>query len=282
MKLNLGEIYNQADPRAYFNTLEPLKYLIPELAKPVFGRVMESLRETRDLENLTVLDLGCSYGVNAWLLKYGLSMPLLYDHYSEPRNGISREDMIDRDIARLEGRSSRRGPRIVGMDSAERAITYAVDTGLLDDGVIADLEQSALRPEAADKIREADLIITTGCVGYVTETTFRRLLDCFGDRRPWIASFVLRMFPYDNIARALEEYGLETQKLEGEYFVQRRFGSDEERKQVLDKLEHMGLDSTGLESTGRYFAEFYLSRPASEIDAVPLRAFGEDAVYTHA
>ncbi len=50
-KPDWGDICNQADPRAYFNTLAPPQYMIPERVKPVFQSVFRALQETRGLES---------------------------------------------------------------------------------------------------------------------------------------------------------------------------------------------------------------------------------------
>jgi hypothetical protein len=51
------------------------------------------------------------------------------------------------------------------------------------------------------------VILSTGSVGYVTDKTFRAILDAM-PRRPWIISFVLRMFPYDSLVDTFAEHGL--------------------------------------------------------------------------
>jgi hypothetical protein len=90
------------------------------------------------------------------------------------------------------------------------------------------------------------------------------------DEQPWIANFVLRMFPFDAIEETLSEWGYTTEKLHGQTFAQRQFASVEEQEQVLEHLVKRGIDPTGKESEGQLLAEFYLSRPAKEAVAVPL------------
>ena len=83
-KASMDHIYDQRDPRAYFRELKTHGYSIPDQAKPVFTCLIDRLRERRS-GLVRVLDLGCSYGVNAALLKHDLSMEKLYDHWSQPR-----------------------------------------------------------------------------------------------------------------------------------------------------------------------------------------------------
>jgi transcription antitermination factor NusG len=68
VKENMDYIYNQPDPRAYFRELNKLDYEIPDNAKPIFQKLIGHLRQHRD-DTIHVLDLGCSYGVNAAILK---------------------------------------------------------------------------------------------------------------------------------------------------------------------------------------------------------------------
>ncbi|MFQ5776533.1 MAG: class I SAM-dependent methyltransferase [Terriglobia bacterium] len=273
-KLNLGNIYNKPDPRDYFNGLGPLRYIIPELAKPVFQAVFAALRNSRQLATMTVLDLGCSYGINAALLKYGLCMRDLYHHYGTSEFGLlDRAALLQRDAALLNGRKKKESLRLVGMDAAPRAVSYATDAGLLDAGVTANLETGPAPPAAAAKIASTDIIISTGCVGYVSENTFSHILEAVeGETPPWVASFVLRMFPYDTIEETLAEQGLTTEKLAGRTFMQRCFASEDEQVHVLGQLEEMHINPAGKEAEGQYHAEFFLSRPPEEIAHQPLEA----------
>ena len=79
-KLSMDDIYSQSDPRAYFCELNKLGYEIPGIAKPIFQNVVRHLQQHRD-DTIHVLDIGCSYGVNAAILKHDLSMDVLYEHW---------------------------------------------------------------------------------------------------------------------------------------------------------------------------------------------------------
>ena len=81
-KVSMGDIYNQSDPRAYFCELNKLDYAIPGAAKPIFQKLIFHLQQRRD-DTIHVLDLGCSYGVNAAILKYDLSREDLYKHWGQ-------------------------------------------------------------------------------------------------------------------------------------------------------------------------------------------------------
>ncbi len=270
-KANLDGIYDQPDPREYFRKLKPLRYSIPGAAKPVFQKLISHLRRRRR-GTVHVLDLGCSYGINAALLKHDLSMPELYEHWGEEKlTEATPEEVVESDrryFARLDETDD---IEVIGLDQADHAIEFAEEVGLLDEGLAVNLETEPL-PELAKKdLAAVDLVVSTGCVGYVTEKTFERLLPAvMQGRPPWIANFVLRMFPFEAIEESLNERGYVTEKLEGHTFVQREFASDHEQQQVLEQLCEQGIDPTGKEAEGHLLAEFYLSRPMSETAAAPI------------
>jgi hypothetical protein len=280
-KATFDNVYNRPDPRPYYSTLGRLDYCIPEQARPVFRSVIDALREERGTDVPTVVDIGCSYGVNAALLKYDLSIETLYRRYAAPQLArLDAETLLRRDAEFFARQQQCTDIAVVGVDCAENAVEYAAAAGLLDAAVVADLESQPPTPGAAERLAPADLVISTGCVGYVTDTTFDRILSETKEPPPlpWVACFALRMFSYEPIAAALAEHGLVTEKLEGQSFLQRRFEDAEEQAHVLRQLDALGVDPTGKEDDGYYHAEFYLSRPAAEAAARPLPALLPDGI----
>ena len=272
-KIDMGSIYDRPDPRAYFNALQELDYNIPANAKPLFQKLISRLRHQRGQEEVCVLDLGCSYGVNAALLKHDLSMDELYDHWTQDELArVTPEEMIEMDQQFFAGMPDPENLKVIGIDQAENAVAFAEEIGLVDEGLPINLEQETLPVDARHDIVPVDLMISTGCVGYVTEKSFEQLMQPLTERQPaWIANFVLRMFPFDRIERALRRWGYRTEKLAGQYFRQRKFASAEEQEQVVEQLRSRDVDPTGLEAEGQFVAEFYLSRPEEEAREFPLR-----------
>ncbi|MDP6646436.1 MAG: class I SAM-dependent methyltransferase [Rhodospirillales bacterium] len=272
-KADMGSIYDRPDPRAYFNTLETLDYSIPSNAKPLFQKLISQLRRQRSHDEICVLDLGCSYGVNAALLKHDVSMDDLYEHWTqvEMKNATS-DEVIQNDQQYFEELGDPENLKVIGVDQAENAVAFAEEIGLVDEGLPLNLEQESLPPEARQNLEPVDLMISTGCVGYVTEKSFEQLMPMVTEYQPaWIANFVLRMFPYNRIENTLRRWGYETEKLTDHFFRQRRFASAEEQNQVMEQLESQDVDPTGLEADGHFVAEFYLSRPAAEVRELPLQ-----------
>ncbi|QFG24431.1 class I SAM-dependent methyltransferase [Actinomadura sp. WMMB 499] len=260
-KISLDHIYTQPDPRAYFTTLRELDYHIPQLARPHFAELIAEYRAARGVAVPTVLDLGCSYGINAALLKYGITMGELYQRYGGAgTRALTRDALLARDRELARGGPRTAPARFLGLDASGDALSYALDAGFLDGAVHADLESDDPTGPQRDLLAQADLVISTGCLGYVTERTIARLVAAGGDRRPWMAHFILRMFPFDPIAETLAAAGYETVRREG-LFRQRRFATPQERENVLLRLADAGIDPSGLESDGWYYAELHVSRP---------------------
>jgi SAM-dependent methyltransferase len=272
-KIDLTNIYDRPDPRSYYSTLRRLNYIIPETAKPVFQNVIDAYRHIRSKSKLRIIDVGCSYGINAAMLKGDLEMEQLYSLYApEVTAKAKRNQLLARDQSLMDNIVKDGDLEVVGLDASTSAIQYAVEANLLDDGVSADLETGRPSPEVAAVLDGADLVISTGCVGYVGEDTFESLLEINAPKKPWMVHFVLRMFPFSGIQKTLDELGYLTEKIEGKTFLQRRFASGDEKNHVLERLASLGIDPKGLESEGWYHAEAFISRPAEDCERLPLGA----------
>ncbi|MEK8142738.1 class I SAM-dependent methyltransferase [Streptomyces sp. M10(2022)] len=166
------------------------------------------------MAKVRVLDIGCSYGINAALLKYDTTMDELYAHYD---SGVpeSRAQLLARDRDPARSRGPAHGLRFTGLDASTNALDYAREAGLLDDAVHADLEAHDPTPQQRAQLAGTDLVISTGCIGYVTERTLTRVVGAQGERRPWMAHFVLRMFPFGPVEDALAGLGYRTTRADG-------------------------------------------------------------------
>ncbi|KAA8886275.1 class I SAM-dependent methyltransferase [Nocardia colli] len=257
-KASFDDIYDRPDPRDYYARMSDLDYRIPELAKPVFQQQIREYRASARVSTPTVLDIGCSYGVNAALLRFDTTMAELAEHYRAAEGDHAA--LVARDRADLGSRDSLTDVRFLGMDASAPALAYAKETGLLHDTVHADLESGEPTDEQRELLAGADIIISTGCIGYVTEKTLTRVATAHPRRRPWMAHFVLRMFDFAPIAADLAALGYRTEQAPGLY-QQRRFASAAEQTQVLNTLSAKGIDTTDRETEGWLYAGLYLSRP---------------------
>lgn len=262
-KASFDHIYDRPDPREYYRRMAELDYSIPDSAKPFFQQQIREYRASARVAAPTVLDIGCSYGVNAALLRFDTTVAELAAGYA----GVAdRAGALALDRARTA--PSGPGARFLGMDASRPALDYAAEAGLLDGIVHADLEATEPDDEQRALLARADLVISTGCVGYVTEKTLVRVATAHPRRRPWMAHFVLRMFDYGPVAAELAALGYRTEQVPGLH-AQRRFASADEQAQVLKTLADKGIDTTGYEDQGSLYATLHLSRPTPEHSADP-------------
>lgn len=263
-KAQFGRVYNQADPRGYFQALRDLEYQTPAHGKRVFAGLVQRWREHVEREDVVMLDLCCSYGINGALLNHDLTLDALCARYGSPElAALSSEELVvaDRAFYREHRRSD--PVQVVGIDVAERAVAYAQRSGLHWAGSSENLELADPSAALAHRLTGVDLITVTGGVGYITERTFDRVLQhASAEHGCWVAAFALRWVPYGRIAEVLARYGLVTEQLSGHTFRQRRFADETERDYVLGELESMGIATAGKETEGWYHSNLYLSRPA--------------------
>lgn len=268
-KANFDGMYSEPDPRAYFTALGALDYMIPDLAKSVVTQLLAA-RHAAQSDKLKVLDIGCSYGINAAMHRYPVTFNTLRRRYTRTEiKALSSDELRRLDRHYYASWPDSGVANFVGLDISEPAIQYAREVGLLRHGISADLERNELTPEGVELVRDVDAILTTGCVGYITERTFRGVVRHM-NKAPWVISFVLRMFPYDAITRTLADFGLVTERLSGTTFLQRRFRDELELERTLDVLVARGIDPRGLEADGLFHAELFVSRPAADVRAMPL------------
>lgn len=264
-KTNMDYIYNQSDPRTYFRELKKLTYTIPDSAKPIFQKLIIHLQQRQE-RTVHVLDLGCSYGVNAAMLKYDLSMHELYDHWNDQSLvQAAPEDVVAHDRRFIDNFDEQEDILVTGLDPAKSAIVFAKESGLLDEGLAVNLEVSSLSNTATEILADVDLVTSTGCVSYMTGRRFERLLPAVTQGQlPWLGNFVLRMFPFDAIEETLTKWGYVIERLVDRTFVQRNFASVNEQEQVLEQLRDGGIEPTSGEVEGQLLPEFYLSRPTAD------------------
>jgi hypothetical protein len=276
-KASFGHIYNLGDPRAYFETLGRFDYIAPQNGYLVFSPLIQAKKRLLGggSEEMTVVDLCCSYGLNGALLKYEVTMDDLYERYrSQDLASLSSEELAGADAEFFRLRKRKASPKVVGIDVADNAVSYALRVGLLDEGFVENLEENEPTDALSEAVAETDLLVVTGGVGYVWERTFERLLGCMTEEGdvPWVATFPTRMMDYEPIAKVLSRYGLVTEKLPERTFAQRRFTSIDEQEYVLGELARMGIDPEGREAVGYYHTECYLSRPPEQVSEIPIHA----------
>lgn len=260
-KHDFSRTYNRRWPRAYYQAHLAFDYQIPERARPVFQEVFAACRRAKGKTRLTVVDIGCSYGVNAALLKYQLSLDDLYTAYTGRKARLATKD-IDEHRSFFAAQVPREDIEIIGIDPAARAVDYALAAGLLDHGIAVNLENTDLPEAAAALLSSADAFISCGCIGYATAATMLRACTPDAANRPWVASFVMHPFSFKEISEALATLGLRTEELAHYTTRQRRFSSRGERQALLRAMRESGLVDEVDRATGYIRSRFFLSVPS--------------------
>lgn len=266
-KADFGDIYNQPDPRAYFWTLEPLDYVIPGHGAAVFTQLLDA-RSAVAGRRPKVLDVCCSYGVGAMLLKTHVDLKQVYAHYRDAES-LSRDELVAADRRLLSDHHRAGDVEVVGLDAAQHAVDYGLATGALDAGVTENLERDEPSARLAALLSDVDLVTVTGGVGYVTDRTFDQLLDGT-PASTWVAAFCLRTYDYSPIAEALGRHGLFTESAT-RTFPQRRFAGPEEKQWAVEQVRSRDLDPSDKEEDGYFHADFFLARPEAEVARRPLK-----------
>ncbi|MET7617754.1 hypothetical protein [Streptomyces sp. NPDC005408] len=261
-KSRFDDIYNRPDPRAYFRRLAPLEYEIPHQAQDVFLRARAARAAVPGTGGpVTVLDLCCSYGINAALLNHDLTLAELYAHYTGPdAEGLSTAELIDLDKEFYASRRRTDATPVIGLDAADQAVRYAVAVGLLDEGYAENLEQHSPSPRLRRAVAGTGLITVTGGIGYITRRTFEALMEC-AEVPLWVTAFVLRTVDYEPVISALSAFGLVTGTDPSGTYPQRLFTGPAEQRNAVEQTRMAGHDPTGLETEGRYYTQLFQSRP---------------------
>jgi SAM-dependent methyltransferase len=264
-KLNLSHIYNLRNPEPYYQFITQYKYDLPERAKSYFLKVINTYRHYESLRDLKILDIGCSYGINAALLKFKKSIPEIYQHYTDDSLDIKPAELSRRhlDSKWFHESSSDEGLQFIGLDSAENAVNYAVEAQLLQKGISTNLEKLPLSPEDSASLQDINLLISTGCIGYITEVTFDKILAAVrGINQLWGAVFVLKMFDLSEIQKTLAKYNLVLVET-GVTVKQRSFSSVDEKESMINFIEKHGLSAEEEKKSDNLFAQLFLILPTS-------------------
>lgn len=267
-KAVFDDIYVGPDPRSYFSVLGSLNYMIPDVAEPIVRQILTTKAALHGSN--TVLDVGCSYGINAATHRFPVNFASLTQRYARREMmEVSSEALAALDRNFFASWPDIGAAKFIGLDASEAAIRYANDAGLHENGIAVDLEYESLSRKQAEILSPVNVVLSTGAIGYVTDKSYRKILDAVSDGA-WVVSFVLRMFPYNRFVSAFAERGLVTEKLTSTTFVQRRFRDALELEKCLVALAERGIDTRGFEADGLFHAELFLSRPEADTLAAPL------------
>ena len=271
-KSNFDDVYQSPTPHAYFGEMQRLNYVIGQEAKPYFrGAVALLRRQLPANSTVRILDLGCSYGVGSALVKYGFSFDEILGFFAEDAAHGFRACVSDTRSWLKEGSAVNR-LSCVGADASAPAVKFAVEAGLIEDGIAHDFEADPkLDEHERDLIGACDLLISTGTIGYVGERTVSTILRQLGEARPTnrvpiTVVTILRMFSPKPIAATFERFGYRFEAVPRVRLRQRRFADAREQMETMRLLRSRGIDPNGWETTGYLYADLFIgARP----DAFP-------------
>ena len=274
-KVSFDDVYTAPTPHAYIASMARLGYEIGEQARPYCAAAVDLLRErSRDAWPLQMLDVGCSYGMGSAFVKFGCSFDEMVAFFSSraPKEYNAACEAMRRWLNVTPAASD---VRVVGLDSSELAIRFAVDAGLLDGGLARNFEQPNAVPSDEERawFRSCNLLISTGAIGYVTERTFEAILPHLGkdhpaDFGPVAVVTILRMFDLSPIKDVFEAHGLTFGPVPGVRLPQRKFADLQECRKVLALLHDKGIDTREWEDRGKQHADLFIAAPPQQFPLV--------------
>ena len=264
VKKDFTDIYTQDSPYEYLKEMDRLEYSISDSTKLLYNSILKQLEETLS-RPINVLDLGSSYGINSSLMKYNLTMSELSDFFlngSEPTKKETKQF--------YKGCTSNDNINFYQIDISEEALKFSEEMNLCERGINIDLESEKLN--LLESLPQIDIVIATGCVGYIGYKAFLNLLKVIKNRQsnsneseteydyPIFAFSVLRMFDMKDIEEVFEMYDYSIVKSDIKPIHQRSFSDPKEKTQTVTLLHDMGINTEKYEDDGNFYADFYIAR----------------------
>ena len=265
-KANFDNVYIQPTPHAYVKKMALHGYQIGEQARPYCLACARLLEERNGAAwPVQMLDVGCSYGMGSAFVKYGCSFDeIVAFFYSRAPKDLTSCSEVTRMWLNVTAPAC--DMRCVGLDSSSPAIRFGLNSGLLDAGIVCNLEETATRPtpEDIEWFKSCNLLISTGAIGYITEETLSKVLPHLGkdhpaDFGPIAVLTILRMFETEPIFAAFKKAGLILKQVPDIRLLQRNFADETEKTEVRKLLRDKGLDTRDYEDHGTLFADLYVA-----------------------
>lgn len=264
LKKDFTDVYMQESPYNYLKTMKMVEYRIPNETKPLYLSLVDQIYEKVG-RPVNILDLGSSYGINSALMTYNLTMEEMDAFFLKEKTPPTTSE-VKEFFRNLPKRNKKFN--FYQVDISAPALRFSEEVGLCNGSLCVNLETETLRiPKSFGHI---DMVIATGCVGYIGYKSFSRLFETFPEPEkdrlddritPLFAFSILRMFPIDKIKKTFEHYGFALQKSDIEPMPQRHFYNKDEMNNTISLLKERGLETANLEETGYYYADFYVGTP---------------------
>ena len=276
VKASFYAAYTALTPHRYLHNMTAVDYRMADYMNPFLTAVVDASVPPSTQRPVRILDLGCSYGVSGALLKTDCSYQELakffrYETSSEYSSCVTESKRW------LESHVGREDVEVVGFDSSAEAIRFATASRMIDKGITRNLEEneSELTEDERSLIRQCDVLLSTGVIGYVTEKTVSPILDEFGhDVRGPLGAVaimsVLELFDPEPIAESFAEHGYRFGQLPIR-MPQRRFVDEEEREGVLAALRDRGEPTAVQDSEDHMFASLCVAAHPQSFEVLAKR-----------
>ena len=267
VKKKFTDIYTQDSPYEYLKEMDRLRYAISDSTKPLYNSIIEHLENTLS-RPINVLDLGSSYGINSSLMKYNLTMSELNDFFlkgSEPTKKETKQF--------YEKCNSNDNMNFYQIDISKEALKFSEEMNLCERGINVDLEDEKLN--LLESLPKMDVVIATGCIGYIGYKSFSNLLKVIKNRQlnsiqseteyiaPIFAFSVLRIFDMEDIEEVFKKYNYTIVKSDTKPIRQRNFSDPKEKVQTVSLLHEMEINTKRYEDDGNFYADFYIAKLGS-------------------
>ena len=264
VKKDFTEIYTQDSPYGYLKEMKKLQYRIANLTKPLYLFLAKHLFNKLD-RPLNLVDIGSSYGINSALMRHDLTMSELDDFFlkrNEPTRYQTKQFFEDHTI--------NDNLNFYNIDISRPALRFSEDVGLCKKGIDVNLEKCNV--DSLESLPNLDMVIATGCIGYIGHKAFANLFDLVKERKdgsvqtknsttPLLAFSVLRIFDMEKIQKTFDDYGYFLVKSDLKPLRQRKFSDSTEKSQTLSLLHSKGIDTKWYEDDGYFYADFYIAGP---------------------
>ncbi|MHA7646747.1 hypothetical protein [Nitrosopumilus sp. S4] len=261
VKKDFTNIYTKKLPYEYLKEMKKLDYRIPDKTKPLYMSLAKQLYK-KFSRVIKILDIGSSYGINAALMKYDLKMSDLDEFFLKTLPSKEQSKQFFEELPTDNTLSFNQ------IDISEPALTFSEDVKLCKKGICVNLETGNL---PIKEIPRSDMIIATGCIGYIGYKAFSNLFELIKKQQsnfssnpnqwPIFAFSVLRIFDMKKIKKTFDEYGYSIIKSDIKPIRQRRFSDLDEQHKTLSLLHDNNLDTDGFEDDGHFYADFYIASP---------------------
>ena len=264
VKKDFTDIYTQNSPCSYLKEMDKLDYDISDATKPLYNAIIEQLEEELS-RPINVLDLGSSYGINSSLMKYDLTMSELNDFFLDETEPTKKETKQF-----YKECTSNDNLNFYQIDISKEALKFSEDMDLCERGMNVDLEAEKL--DLLGSFPKIDLVIATGCIGYIGYKAFANLLKVIKNRQsnyvesekeytpPIFAFSVLRMFDMKDIEEVFGMYDYSIVKSDIKPIHQRSFSDSKEKTDTISILHDMGINTKKYEDDGNFYADFYIAK----------------------